>query len=47
MATVKRFHYENHEKLRAHFADFIAAYDFSRRFKTISGLTPYGYATEI
>ena len=40
-ATVKRFHYEAHEQLRAHLADFVNAYNFARRLKTLKGLTPY------
>jgi hypothetical protein len=32
-ATVKRFHYESHEQLRVHLADFMAAYNFTRRLK--------------
>ena len=40
-ATVKRFHYASHEQLRAHLADFMAAYNFARRLKTLGGLTPY------
>ena len=40
-ATVKRFHYENHDQLRTHLADFLAAYNFARRLKTLNGLTPY------
>lgn len=39
-ATVKRFHYESHAQLRTHIADFIAAYNFARRLKTLNGLTP-------
>lgn len=39
-ATVKRFHYESHDQLRAHLVDFLAAYNFVRRLKTLSGLTP-------
>lgn len=39
-ATVKRFHYDNHEQFRVHLADFIAAYNFARRLKAIVGLTP-------
>ena len=39
-ATVKRFHYESHNQLRTHLADFMAAYNFARRLKTLSGLTP-------
>ena len=46
-ATVKRFHYQRHEKLPAHLADFMAAYNFARRIKTLSGLTPYEYIAKI
>ncbi len=46
-ATVKRFHYENHDQLRKHLADFIAAYNFARRLKTLGGLTPYEYICKI
>lgn len=42
-ATVKRFHYEDHEQLRQHLADFINAYNFGRRLKTLKGLTPYEF----
>jgi transposase InsO family protein len=40
-ATVKRFFYDTHEQLKAHMSDFIAAYNFARRLKTLRGLTPY------
>ena len=40
-ATVKRFHYDNHNQLRQHLVDFVAAYNFARRLKTLRGLTPY------
>ena len=40
-ATVKRFHYDSHNQLRQHLADFVAAYNFARRLKTLRGLTPY------
>jgi len=40
-ATVKRFHYETHEQLRSHLADFVNAHNFGRRLKTLKGLTPY------
>ena len=46
-ATVKRFHYESHEQLRVHLADFMVAYNFARRLKTLSGLTPYEYIAKI
>lgn len=42
-ATVKRFYYENHDELRGHLADFVSAYNFARRLKTLKGLTPYEY----
>lgn len=40
-ATVKRFYYESHSQLRQHLADFVSAYNFARRLKTLKGLTPY------
>ncbi|EJC80753.1 LOW QUALITY PROTEIN: integrase family protein [Rhizobium leguminosarum bv. trifolii WSM2297] len=40
-ATVKRFHYDDHAQLKVHLADFINAYNFGRRLKTLKGLTPY------
>ncbi|RWR27668.1 transposase, partial [Sinirhodobacter populi] len=46
-ATVKRFHYERHDQLRMHLTDFMAAYNFARRLKTLGGLTPYEYICKI
>jgi transposase InsO family protein len=58
-ATVKRFHYDSHDQLRIHLADFIAAYNFARRLKMLvdhcsrtngaqwSTLTPYEYICKI
>ena len=46
-ATVKRYHYENHKQLRSHLADFLNAYNFARRLKTLSGLTQYEYICKI
>ncbi len=40
-ATVKRYHYETHGQLRQHLTDFVVAYNFARRLKTLRGLTPY------
>src|SRR5216683_1601285 len=40
-ATVKRYYYETHDQLRSHLADFVSAYNFARRLKTLRGLTPY------
>ncbi|PRX10928.1 UNVERIFIED_ORG: integrase-like protein [Martelella mediterranea] len=42
-ATVKRFHYDDHDQLRKHLAVFIDAYNFARRLKTLRGLTPYEF----
>ena len=42
-ATVKRFHDTTHDQLRTHLADFVAAYNFGRRLKTLRGLTPYEF----
>ena len=42
-ATVKRYFYESHEQLRSHLRDFVNAYNFARRLKTLKGLTPYEF----
>lgn len=39
-ATVKRFHYATHDQLRTHLTNFVSAYNFARRLKTLKGLTP-------
>jgi transposase InsO family protein len=46
-ATVKRFYYETHDQLRQHLDQFIAAYNFARRLKTLKGLTPYEFICKI
>jgi hypothetical protein len=40
---VKRYFYETHDELRAHLRDFVDAYNFARRLKTLRGLTPYDF----
>jgi transposase InsO family protein len=40
-ATVQRYHYDSHQQLEQHLADFVSAYNFGRRLKTLNGLTPY------
>jgi len=42
-ATVRRYHYESHDQLRPHLSDFVTAYNFARRLKTLKGLTPYEF----
>ena len=39
-ATVKRFHYETQNQLRSHLDDFVKAYNFDRRLKTLKGSPP-------
>ena len=42
-ATVRRYHYDSHDQLRAHLATFVQAYNYARRLKTLKGLTPYEF----
>jgi len=42
-ATVKRYHYDCHRQLETHLRDFIDAYNYGRRLKTLKGLTPFEY----
>ena len=46
-ATVKRYHYDSHDQLRSHLNDFVSAYNFARRLKTLKGLTLYEYICNI
>jgi transposase InsO family protein len=46
-ATVKRYHCDSHDQLRTHLADFMDAYNFARRPKTLCGLTSYEYICKI
>ncbi len=39
-AFVWRYHYDSHRQLQSHLADFINAYNYGRRLKTLKGLTP-------
>jgi transposase InsO family protein len=39
-ATIRRFHYDDHDQLRSHLADFVQAYNCAKRFKTLKGLPP-------
>jgi hypothetical protein len=42
-ATVKRYDDENQQQLKEHFSNFLNAYNFAKRLKTLQGLTPYEY----
>jgi transposase InsO family protein len=39
-ATVKRYHYDDHEQVRRHLDLFIDTYNHARRLKALKGLTP-------
>ncbi len=39
-AIVKRYHYDSHQQLGTHLADFMNAYNYSWRLKALKGLTP-------
>jgi transposase InsO family protein len=45
-ATVKRYHDDSHDQLRAHLHLFVDAYNHARRLKTLRGLTPYEFVCE-
>jgi transposase InsO family protein len=45
-ATVKRYHYENHDQPR-HLRLFVDAYIHARRLKTLRGFAPYEYIAQI
>ena len=40
-ATIKTYHYDDLDNLKAHVTAFVTAYNFGRRLKTLKGLTPY------
>jgi hypothetical protein len=42
-ATLKRFHDDDHQQFDKHLVDFVSAYNYGRRLKTLRGLTPYEY----
>jgi transposase InsO family protein len=45
-ATVKRYHDDSHDQLRAHLHLFVDAYNHARRLKTLRGLTPYEFVCQ-
>ena len=42
-ATVRRYHYDTHNGLRARLSTFLEAYNFARRLKMIRGLMPFEF----
>ncbi len=46
-ATVKRYHYDTHDQLRAHLQLFVDAYNHARRLKTLRGLTTYEHIFQV
>jgi transposase InsO family protein len=42
-ATVRRYHYETHDRLREHLKTFLDAYNFAKRLKTLKGLTVFEF----
>ena len=44
---MQRYHYESHDQLRRHLADFLAAYNFAKRLKALRDLTPHEYVCKI
>ncbi len=42
-ATVKRYHYDSHDRFRSHLDGFLNAYNFARRLKALNGSTPHQY----
>lgn len=40
-ATVRRYFYDSHDRLREHLELFLRAYNFAKRLKSLKGLTPY------
>src|ERR671912_1495844 len=45
-ATVKRYHYDSHDQLRAHLHLFVDAYNHARRLTTLRGLTPHEFVCQ-
>lgn len=40
-ATVRRYYYSTHERLREHLAAFVDTHNYAKQLKTLEGLTPY------
>jgi len=46
-ATVRRYYYDSHDRLRVHLKTFLDAYNFAKRRKTLKGLTPFEYICKL
>ena len=46
-ATVKRYHYDSHAQLTTHLQDFIDAYNYGRRLKTLKEFRPEYYKKQL
>jgi hypothetical protein len=46
-ATVKRYYHETSDGLRTHRDDFISAYNYARRSKTLKGLGFYEFVCKV
>ncbi|VAV94606.1 Mobile element protein [hydrothermal vent metagenome] len=44
---MKRYHYDTHDQLKTHLSDFVDAYNYARRLKTLNRLTPFEYICRI
>ncbi len=42
-ATVKKYYYQSHQQLKEHLYNFVIAYNYAKRLKTLKGLTPYEF----
>jgi|GEM_PF-3300573 len=42
-ATVERYYYDTHTQSKQHLCDFVDAYNFAKRLKTLKGITPYEF----
>ena len=46
-ATVKKYYYQTHQHLKQPLYDFVSAYNFAKRLKTLKGLTSHEYIIKI
>ena len=44
MAT---YHYDSHDQLREYLEDFVDAYNFARRLKSLKDMTPFEYICSV